>query len=167
MIAYKFLAAGGVGPFSGVAWPAPGAWLEAAGPLATRGIHVCRPDELAHWLHDELWQVETAGAEAEGHDCVVVARARRVRQIDAWTAGGAARFAAACLAHARETADDPVLADGADAASAGYVAVAAHCAALALGHRAGEPAYRAERRWQSAWIARELIGQAPATAPPL
>ena len=166
--AYKFLAAGAVGPFSGVAWPtpiagAPAAWLEAAGPVATRGLHVCRAGDLAHWLHDELWQLDTDGPARAGLDCVIVERARLVRRITAWDAGGAARFAAACIAHAAlapadADASTALLDDARQAAEAGYVAIAAYCAALALGKRGGEPAYRDERAWQAGWIARTLIG---------
>ena len=175
MTTYKFLARGGRGPFSGNAWPlpagdAPGAWIEVVGPLApcARGVHVCRAFELAHWLHDELWQVDTDGNRLEMPDCMVVQRARLLRRIDSWSSGGAARFAEACIGHAvalagsapgaavREFLDDAKL-----AASAGYVAVAAFTSAFAVakldaGHEdAG--AYRRERAWQSDWIARELI----------
>jgi hypothetical protein len=158
MTLFKFLAAGAIGPFSGVAWPAPGGWLEAAGPLATRGVHVCRAGELAHWLSDELWEVEVAGAQVAGYDSWIAERARLIRRIDAWDAAGAARFAAACIAHARAGGPSALLDDAVLAAAEGYVAIAAYCAAAAIGKRAGEAGYRAERAWQGGWIARELIG---------
>jgi hypothetical protein len=174
MTAYKFLATGGLGPLSGVAWPlpvgdTPGAWLEADGPLAVcrRGAHVCRPIDLAHWLSDELWAVETAGDQLAGIDCLVVERARLVRRFTAWSDGGAARFAGAALAHAAALAGPAasgdvrgLIDDGAEAASEGYPAVAAYCAALAvarLGADAPARAYAVERAWQSAWIAREIL----------
>jgi len=175
MLAYKFLTHGGVAPITGVAWPlpsvaAPGAWLEASGLLAScsRGLHVCRTSDLAHWLHDELWQLETAGEQLDGVDCLVVRKARLLRRVDAWSNGGAARFAAASIGHATE-----VLGDSADAslhgfiddaklaAAAGYVAVSAYSTALAVAKHLAPTdvhgAYRAERLWQAAWIERELL----------
>jgi hypothetical protein len=174
MTAYKFLAKGAVGPISGIAWPrpsggAPGEWILIEGPLALckRGVHVCSTLDLAHWLHDELWEVESDGDRLEGIDCFVVRRARLVRRIEAWSEGGAARFAQACIEHATSIVaahGDAALAlldDAQAAASAGYVAVSAFSAALAVAKtHAGaeiETVYRHERRWQAAWITRELI----------
>src|SRR5258708_6519958 len=104
MMTHKFLAKGALGPLSGFAWPVPqggaaGAWVEAVGPLAlcARGVHVCRTSDLAHWIHDELWEVEADGDRIEGLDCVVVRRARLVRRIDDWGAAGGRRFADASV----------------------------------------------------------------------
>ncbi|SRR6266508_744293 len=180
MSTYKFLAKGARGPISGFAWPrptndAPGAWVEADGALAlcANGSHLCRAQDLAHWLHDELWQTEAAGAELEGLDCLVVRRARLVRRIDAWHLGGCARFAEACAQHATELADrappgragdevQRLLGDAFSSARAGYIAVGAYASALAVA-KLGDPAdqhgaYRRERIWQSEWIARVVIG---------
>jgi len=170
--AYKFLTREATGPFSGYAWPlpqgaAPGAWVEAGAgvlELCVRGPHVCRPADLAYWLNDELWQLEVGGDQVEGVDCLVVRQARLVRRLDGWRDGGvAARFAQACVAHGTGLVPAPAparayLADAAEAARHGYVAVAAFAAALAVAKTAdgGDQAYRLERAWQSAWIAREL-----------
>lgn len=174
--AYKFLAKDAVGPFSGFAWPLPagdarGAWVEVEGPLelCTRGVHVCRPSDLAHWLHEELWELEIDGEELEGVDFIVVRRARLLQRIDAWSQGGALRFVLACIEHAMElVGPDPdarvrgFLDDARHAGAAGYPAVGAFCAASAVAKRASaadvERSYRSERAWQAAWIARELIG---------
>src|SRR5207237_363719 len=82
------------------AWPPT--WIEAEGPLApcVRGIHVCRPEDLEHWIHEELWEVEVDGEQTNGLDCLVVRRARLARRIDAWSDRGAERFAEASIAHA-------------------------------------------------------------------
>jgi hypothetical protein len=179
MSTYKFLAKGATGPISGFRWPAPeagtaGAWVAAAGPLelCVNGSHVCRTSDLAHWLHDELWETETDGEQLEGIDCLVVRRARLVRRIDAWHTGGAAAFAEACAQHATELADETpgeptdlvrgFLEDAVVSARAGYVAVSAYASALAV-VKLGAPGdqndmYRRERTWQSAWIARAVIG---------
>lgn len=175
MTAYKFLASGGIGLLSRVAWPlprgaAPGAWVEAEGPLAPcrTGVHVCRTFELAHWLSDELWEVEIGGEQLEGIDCLIARRARLVRPITAWRVGGAERFAAACAARAaaltagaQNTEASQLADDAVEVVAEGYPAVSAYCAARAVArlHR-GEDAARAyarERVWQSEWIARELI----------
>ena len=166
MIAYKFLARGRLGPVSGVAWPEPGVWLEVAGDLSpcARGVHVCRTQDLAHWLSDELWELETSEGAVAGLDCLVVAKAQLVRRVDTWSEGGAARFTAACAAHALASAGTlqsalELVNDSKLAAAAGYFAVSAYCAALAVAktRRDTEQAYRAERAWQGAWIARELL----------
>ncbi len=172
--AYKFLTRDATGPLSGVAWPlpqvgTPGAWVDAGlGPLelCVRGAHVCRPADLAYWLSDELWQVEVGGEQISGIDCLVVRRARLVQRLDRWRDGVAARFAEASIEHAlgQVRAGAPAhayLDDAAEAARYGYVAVAAFAAALSVGKSAaardgGDLAYRLERAWQSAWIAREL-----------
>jgi hypothetical protein len=169
---YKFLARGARGPITGFSWPqpaaAPGAWVEAEGPLGLclAGAHVCRTADLAFWLHDELWELDADGDQLEGVDCLVVRRARLVRRIDAWHDGGAARFAEACTAHAAALAQGApaardYLADAEASARAGLIAISAHCAALAV--RVGSPpetapTYRGERRWQGAWIASHVIG---------
>ncbi len=176
---YKFLATGARGPLSGFAWPLsaggePGAWVDVEGPLEVglRGVHVCREDDLAYWLHDELWELDTRGEPMDGIDCLVVRHARLARRIDAWTAGGAARFANACIERSRELTTSAqsalvsgLLADALSAAQYGYVAIGAYSAALAVA-RAGDAAevqhvFRRERAWQSRWIARELIAATP------
>lgn len=171
---YKFLSQGTKGPFSGLAWPtpsgsAPGDWVRVRGPLlvGTRGVHVCRAPDLAHWLHDELWEVETRGEEIQGLDCVAVRQARLVRRIDSWGEGGAARFADACIGHAAMLAGSTasaavaeLLDDAKLAGSAGYIAVSAFTAALAVAKLSPideQKAFRAERARQSSWIVRELI----------
>lgn len=174
-VAYKFLTRHATGPFSDRAWPLPtggdpAAWIEAdagALELCGRGAHVCGPANLAYWLHDDLWQVEVDGDQIVGIDCLIVRRARLVRRLDDWREGGAAaRFAAACVAHALALvpAGAPARAyldDAMEASRYGYVAVAAFAAALAIAQatgpgQGGESAYRVERAWQSAWIVREL-----------
>ena len=176
MMTHKFLAKGALGPLSGFAWPvpdsggAPGAWVEAVGPLAlcARGVHVCRPVDLAHWIHDDLWEVEAEGDSMDGIDCVVVRRARLVRRVAEWSADGARRFALACVERAAAQAgaapDDGVrglLDDARVMSTNGYIALAAFTAAVAVS-RVGaggtvEAAYRHERAWQSAWIADQLL----------
>jgi hypothetical protein len=179
MSTYKFLARGAMGPLSGFRWPPPragtaGDWVQPEGPLelCANGCHVCRAGDLAHWLHDELWETETDGEHVEAIDCLVVRRARLVRRIDAWHDGGSSSFAEACARHATELADRAspeisvaargFLDDAFSAARTGFVAVSAYSSALAVAKLGAPPdedeLYRQERAWQSAWIARVVIG---------
>jgi hypothetical protein len=154
-------------------WPTPrastaAAWVEVEGPLVpcARGVHLCRPVDLAHWINDELWEVEAEGDRVAGIDSVIVRRARLLRPIAAWQDGGASRFLDACIERAESLVDrsDPARAlvdDARSAASAGHVSGGAYCAAVAVARRFGpegvEAAFRKERTWQGQWIARELL----------
>ena len=168
----KFLAAQGRGPFSGHSWPlptsnAPGEWVAVEGALAqcARGVHVCRDVDLAHWIHDELWEVEVEGEAIEGVDCLIVPRARLVRRIDSW-AEGSRRFAQACVDHAASEVGPlatgsllELLEDGRSMAANGFVALSAYTAAVAVGRLTmADPTtgFRRERAWQSAWIAQHI-----------
>lgn len=173
MVTHKFLAQGARGPVSGFAWPrargdAPAAWVEVEGPLTqcARGVHVCRTFDLAHWIHDELWELEADGDQIEGTDCIVVRRARLVRRIDAWGAPATLRFAEACVEHAvahvgpaTAVAVRELLDDARFMATNGYVALSAFTAALVVSRASADadPAYRRERAWQSAWIADQVL----------
>jgi hypothetical protein len=111
MIAYKFLCAGGVGPFSGYSWPlpadgGPGAWVASAPDpvLCDRAVHACRIGDLPWWLHDELWAAELDGTVTAGRHKVMAPRGRLLRRVDAWDAACAQRFADACAERARDHA---------------------------------------------------------------
>jgi hypothetical protein len=106
MIAYKFLRAGRVGPFSKFAWPEPGVWVRAgtATNQCRRGIHACRTRDLPWWLADELWEIEL-DAEAEIAEHKLVAPAGTLRaQVDSWTAACAREYGEACAYRARDRA---------------------------------------------------------------
>ena len=172
--AFKFLAAGARGPVSGFQWPRPGTWVETQGVIAPceRGTHVCRARDLPYWLHDELWEMELAGEQIEGFDCLVVQRARLVRRFDGWQRDGARNFVEACAEHAaeivaraapeaRELAQGYVE-DALECAAANVVAFGAFSAAVAVGKLApaaeAASAYRHERAWQADWLVRCVIG---------
>jgi hypothetical protein len=73
VIAYKFLQAGGLGPFSGFAWPQPGRWVGGR-------VSACRASDLPIWLHEELWVAELDGAVEEARTKLVAPRGRLLRQ---------------------------------------------------------------------------------------
>ena len=172
MTLFKFLQSGARGPLTGFVWT-PGAWVETAGPLAScgNGAHLLRPQDLAHWTHEELWRAELDGEWIPGADCVVARRARITERVDGWSGPDGERFAQACHARLGEQlalATEPALREHLgnyqwavnwhierkNTAMAGYVS------ALGLAQIAkDEPpaaAYRRERAWQSDWLVREL-----------
>lgn len=84
-------------------WPEPGEWLEVEGELkpCERGLHVCREDQLIHWLGPEIWEVEIDESELiDAGDKCVVRRARLLRRMEGWTEGTARLFAADCAERA-------------------------------------------------------------------
>ena len=106
MIAYKFLRAGRMGPFSEFAWPEPGVWVRAGAATnqCRRGIHACRTRDLPWWLADELWEIELDGeVQIDEHKIVAPAGALRAR-IDGWTAACAREYGEACAYRARDRA---------------------------------------------------------------
>jgi hypothetical protein len=121
MIAYKFLGAGGIGPFSRFAWPqprrgTPGPWVAASGGAAVcrSGVHGCRVQDLPWWLQDELWEAEFDGEATAGWHKIMAPRARLLRRIDAWDGACAQRFADACARRARDHAATALDRAGAD-----------------------------------------------------
>jgi hypothetical protein len=165
VIAYKFLAAGRVGPFSRRPWPA-GEWVAVEGPLelCRNGVHASTVRALAVWLHDELWAVELAG-EMEVADVVVVARRCRLRErVTAWDVPAARELAAASAAHARgfAAAGDAAASYAADAERYAASVESATDAAVVtyIGARAAEAAgtggFARERAWQAGWLAERL-----------
>jgi len=177
MRALKFLGAGAVGPFSGVAWPAPapgadaGAWVEAGGVLSLcrSGVHACRPADLPLWICEELWRVELDGDVRSAVGKVVAPRGRLVERVSAWDSKAADELAGACAARAAALGDgaegyatdaagcarEAARRDGAPAFAA--AATCAYIAAHAAAEAAGDPAaYEAERAWQARWMAERL-----------
>src|SRR3954454_381741 len=125
MIAYKFLCAGGLGPFSRYAWPLPrgerpGAWVIAPGDatMCATAVHGCRLADLPWWLQDELWEAEFDGALATGCHKISAPRARLLRRVEAWDPDCAQRFADACSLCARDHAVAALEREGDDAGAA-------------------------------------------------
>lgn len=106
MIAYKFLAAGRVGPFSGVTWPTDLEWLEASGGdrACSPRVHACRVEDLPEWMDHELWRVELAGDVRVDCGKLVAGRGRLLERIDAWDLDLMVAYAEACALRARDAA---------------------------------------------------------------
>jgi hypothetical protein len=79
-------------------WPAPKRWLEVKGPLVPcqHGLHVCRQQDLVHWLGPTIWEVEVEGEQVVAENKVVVRRARLVQQLRTWNEKNARLFACDC-----------------------------------------------------------------------
>jgi hypothetical protein len=176
VIAYKFLRRGGLGLLTTVKWPLPtsaaaGPWLEIEGPLepCRRGLHACRLDDLAHWIAEELWEVELDREWMVGPDCLVARRARLTRPITAWNAATAHKFGVACVdrasAHLAQSKVPPAHAgfryveqayQFTQSAHAAFAAYAAALACVAATDSDPVTTYRNERRAQAELLAREL-----------
>lgn len=109
MIAYKFLALGAVGRFSGFVWPRPDTrhyqWVTTDRvELCNSGIHACRLQDLPFWLDDELWLIELDGDVVQEDGVVVANRARLLEHVSAWSHDAAREFARSCSLRARELA---------------------------------------------------------------
>jgi hypothetical protein len=168
VIAYKFLAAGRLAPFSGVRWPEPGTWLEAGEELerCVSGIHALRAEALLGWIDDELWTCELGGAIEDDGEFLIAERGRLLERVHAWNEVAAYEFARACAARGRELVVEalrgegheeqaleldgldatgfattaPVIAAPLPAGVAGLVVMAADTTALAEGRRLADRA---------------------------
>ncbi len=167
MIAYKFLRDGQVGPFSGVAWPAVGEWLEAGGAQACIGrVHACRVEDLADWMDSELWRVELDGDVTVDCGKLVADRGRLVERVEAWDAALMAEFAEACALRARDAALT-VLAAGSPAHAALAGCATAEELAAACAQLTGLDAREERAAGYAGDTARHVLGAiaAPSTAP--
>jgi anti-sigma factor RsiW len=90
VVAYKFLAADRMAPFSHVRWPEPSAdggdWIFASAAVGAcrRAVHACRAVDLAYWLDQRLWRVELAGEVIESATKIVAERGRLLEPVDGW-----------------------------------------------------------------------------------
>jgi hypothetical protein len=103
VIAFKFLRAGAVGPFTRFQWPATG-WVEAPQAREGYGVHACRASDLAWWISDELWRVELDGPAYERETQIEARRGRLLDRVAAWDAAARAEFGLACVFQARDVA---------------------------------------------------------------
>ena len=158
VIAFKFLRAGGIAPFTGFRWTR-GTWVSAPpGGGAGTGVHACRIAQLPYWVDDELWRIELDGEAVERELQVEARRGRLVERVAAWDPRA---FADACAERARayaaqaasaEIEDYATLAARGMAGNSGFMAAVAAVAA-----RGGDrSAVAVERAWQARVIAETL-----------
>jgi hypothetical protein len=164
VIAYKFLRAGSVAPFTGFRWE-PGRWVEAGDAVpCEEGVHACRIEDLPFWTNDELWEIELDGEVVASGRKVVASRGRLLRRVDGWTAESARAFGDASSARARALSDAlpgdamarAYAEDAERRAGQGRAYVATYIAAVAAEHVGGPAGRDAERAAQADWF-RELL----------
>ena len=158
MIAYKFLRAGAIAPFSSFAWPggSPGPWVEAEPHVCASGIHACRAADLPYWLGAELWEIELDGAVDEMRK-LVARRGRLLRRVDGWDAAAARAFGESCVEAVDVLETMAGFADDARGlVAAGDVAGASFVAARAAETAGDTGAYDAERQRQADWLVARL-----------
>jgi hypothetical protein len=119
VIAYKFLAGGRRGRFSGFTWPEPGIWVRDDGPLdaCRSGIHACAVEHLPFWLDLELWTVELEGEVLTRGNQLIGAGGRLLEQVSAWDQACGQDYAEACARRGAHHAIGALRAAGFDAAA--------------------------------------------------
>jgi hypothetical protein len=104
VIAFKFLCEHAVSPFTGFRWPAPGEWVSAPADRIAAWVYACRPDDLPHWLSDELWRIDLEEPVRQARYQIASPRARLVERVTAWDPAMAQGYATACALRARDLA---------------------------------------------------------------
>ena len=103
MIAFKFLAAGAVAPFTGFRW-SRGQWVTAPDDRSDVWIHACRLADLPYWLDDELWRMELDSPVHEARYQIASPRGRLLERVEAWDGLLAVAYTHACAWRARDVA---------------------------------------------------------------
>jgi hypothetical protein len=103
-LAYKFLAAGAISPFTRFRWPRVGEWVSARPDREPAWVFACRRGDLPYWLEQELWLVELEGPVREARHQISAPRARLASRVQGWNAELRRDYAAACAFRAREIA---------------------------------------------------------------
>ena len=75
-----------------------GEWVEVQGEIVpcSNGIHLCHPQDVIHWLHNDIYEAEHEGEIIESDDKVVVRKARIISHCDNWNERTARLFAVWC-----------------------------------------------------------------------
>ena len=139
----------------------PGKWMpKIEGELepCANGYHLCRPQDLIHWLDEAIFEVEFRGDVVEDDDKIVVSEARLLCKVEAWNEKTVRLFAADCaervlpfyekdypddnrprkaIQAARDYANEKITKEELDAARA------------AAWDAAWDAAWAAEREWQT------------------
>ncbi len=161
VIAYKFLKADRVAPFTSFPWPV-GEWVEAEHVETCRGgIHACSISHLPIWMGAELWEIELGGQVVEHERKLVSTSGRLTRRIEAWNDELLERFGAFCIERTRKGVGFLPVTSGYVADVARFVgerrfAIAGFAAARAAERRDGPAGYDLERQLQASWLAAQL-----------
>jgi hypothetical protein len=104
VIAFKFLGAGAVAPYTEFPWPVGGEWVSAPAGRADVWIHACRRGDLPYWIDEELWRIELEAPLVETRYQIASARGRLRGRVEGWGPLLARKFAEACAWRARDVA---------------------------------------------------------------
>jgi hypothetical protein len=104
MIAFKFLGAGAVAPYTEFRWPIGGEWVNAPVDRAGVWIHACRLGDLPYWIDEELWRIELEVPVREARYQIASPHGRLLGRIAGWNPPLARKFAEACAWRARDVA---------------------------------------------------------------
>ncbi|NIO39568.1 MAG: hypothetical protein GTO41_04860, partial [Burkholderiales bacterium] len=76
----------------------PGKWMHTRGDLIVceNGIHLCRPQDLIHWIGERLYEAEMKGAHIESDNKIVARSARLTQPIETINDVTLRLFAADC-----------------------------------------------------------------------
>ncbi|MGH2512454.1 MAG: putative immunity protein, partial [Candidatus Limnocylindrales bacterium] len=98
---YKVTAVDGSAFHGGSGRWMPNRWRTVKGVLepCEKGLHLCRRDDLMHWLGPLIWEAEYEGERIDAEDKIVVRKARVTRRLDTWNERTARLFAADCAEH--------------------------------------------------------------------
>jgi hypothetical protein len=104
MIAFKFLGAGAVAPYTEFRWPVGGEWVSAPVERAGVWVHACRPGDLPYWIDEELWRMELEAPLRETRYQIASPRGRLLGRVVGWGPPLAREYAEACGWRARDVA---------------------------------------------------------------
>jgi len=127
----------------------PGKWMpKIKGDLipCENGYHLCRKQDLIHWLGPTIWEAEYRGECVLAEDKVVVRQARLIRHVETWNDGTARLFACDCTEYVLGFVKNP------DPRSVEAVRVAR---LFAIGEATNEELVAA---WTAAWAAWAAAG---------
>ena len=124
------------------------------------GYHLCRREDLIHWLGEVIYEVEYRGEIVEDENKVVVREARITSKLEAWNDRTARLFACDCAEQSlqyfeNEYPDDKRPRETIETARK-FAIGAATCDELAAARAAARDAARAAARdaaWDAAWAA--------------
>src|SRR3989337_2754193 len=81
-----FACNGGTGQWSLPHDGQPGEWMPEIKNIepCRRGYHLCQPEDLIHWLNEEIYEAEGREKAIRQDDKTVFSEARVLRKIDTW-----------------------------------------------------------------------------------
>jgi hypothetical protein len=94
VIAFKFLGAGAVAPYTQFPWPVGGEWVSAPAGRADVWIHACRRGDLSYWIDEEIWRIELEAPLVETRYQIASARGRLRCRLASSLGGGLGAFEA-------------------------------------------------------------------------